>query len=250
MNVRDKVIMITGAGGGLGSEMARLLSKNGAQVFILDLDAEKGQAVADEIEAGGGRAWFVRADVTSEDDWKAAVDHAVATCGRLDVLVNNAGINIRKPVEEMNIDEWVTMMKVNTGSTFLGCKYAIPVMRTQGGGAIINTSSVCGLIGHKYTPEAYTASKGAVTMLTKAIASRYAQYGIRCNSIHPSTVDTPFVQVLFKDPARKAERLGEVPLGRLATAADVANAVLYLASEEASFINGVALPVDGGVTCY
>ena len=250
MNVKGKSIMITGAGGGLGSEMARVLSDNGARIFILDLVAENGQKVADEIVAKGGEAWFFKADVTSEEDWKAAVDFAIEKTGRLDVLVNNAGINIRKPVEEMNIDEWTTMMKVNSGSTFLGCKYAIPVMRRQGGGAIINTSSVCGLIGHKYTPEAYTASKGAVTMLTKAIASRYAKDGIRCNSIHPSTVDTPFVQVLFKDPARKAERLGEVPLGRLATARDVANAVLYLASDEASFINGVALPVDGGVTCY
>lgn len=250
MHVKDKVIMITGAGGGLGSEMARVLSQHGAKVWLLDLDAEKGQAAADAIRAAGGEAWFIRMDVTSEEDWQNAVQSVMAACGRLDVLVNNAGINIRKPVEEMNIDEWCTMMKVNTGSAFLGCKYAIPVMREQGGGAIINTSSVCGLIGHKYTPEAYTASKGAVTMLTKAIASRYAKDGIRCNSIHPSTVDTPFVQVLFKDPQRKAERLGEVPLGRLATAADVANAVLYLASDEASFINGVALPIDGGVTCY
>ena len=250
MHVKDKVIMITGAGGGLGSEMARVLSRHGAKVWLLDLDAEKGQAAADAIRAAGGEAWFIRMDVTSEEDWQNAVQSVMAACGRLDVLVNNAGINIRKPVEEMNIDEWCTMMKVNTGSAFLGCKYAIPVMREQGGGAIINTSSVCGLIGHKYTPEAYTASKGAVTMLTKAIASRYAKDGIRCNSIHPSTVDTPFVQVLFKDPQRKAERLGEVPLGRLATAADVANAVLYLASDEAGFINGVALPIDGGVTCY
>jgi cyclopentanol dehydrogenase len=122
-------------------------------------------------------------------------------------------------------------------------------MRKQGGGAIINTSSVCGLIGHRYTPEAYTATKGAVTLLTKAVASRYAKDGIRCNCINPSTVDTPFVQELFKDPERKKERLGEVPLGRLATVEDVANAALYLASEEASFINGVALPVDGGTTC-
>lgn len=250
MNVKDKSIMITGAGGGLGSVMADLLAKNGAKVFILDLDAEKGEAVAAQICAAGGQAWFFKADVTSEADWKAAVDFALEKTGRLDVLVNNAGINIRKPVEEMSIDEWCTMMKVNTGSTFLGTKYAIPVMRKQGGGAIINTSSVCGLIGHKYTPEAYTATKGAVTMLTKAIASRYGKDNIRCNSIHPSTVYTPFVEVLFKDPERKAERLGEVPLGRLATADDVANAVLYLASEEASFINGVALPVDGGVTCY
>ena len=250
MKVKDKVIMITGAGGGLGSEMARLLCNNGAKVWLVDLDAEKGQAAADDISAAGGFARFLKMDVTSEDDWNRAIQTAVENCGRLDVLVNNAGINIRKPVEEMSIDEWCTMMRVNTGSAFLGCKYAIPVMRNQGGGAIINTSSVCGLIGHKYTPEAYTASKGAVTMLTKAIASRYAKDGIRCNSIHPSTVDTPFVQVLFQDPQRKAERLGEVPLGRLATAADVANAVLYLASDEASFINGVALPIDGGVTCY
>ncbi len=250
MNVKDKIVMITGAGGGLGSEMARLLCANGAKAFILDLDTEKGQAVADELCAAGHEAWFVRTDVTSEADWQAAVGQALETCGRLDVLINNAGINIRKPVEEMSIDEWCTMMKVNTGSAFLGCKYAIPVMRAQGGGTIINTSSVCGLIGHKYTPEAYTASKGAVTMLTKAIASRYAKDGIRCNSIHPSTVDTPFIQTLFKDPQRRAERLGEVPLGRLATARDVANAVLYLASDEASFLNGVALPIDGGVTCY
>ena len=250
MNVKDKVIMITGAGGGLGSEMARLLCKNGAKVFILDLNAELGQGTADAICKDGGQAWFIQADVTSEADWKAAVDKAVETCGRLDVLVNNAGINIRKPVEEMTIDEWSTMMKVNTGSVFLGCKYAIPVMRRQGGGAIINTSSVCGLVGHKFTPEAYTATKGAVTMLTKAIASRYAKDGIRSNSIHPSTVETALVAERLKDPQFRAERLGEVPLGRLATAQDVAQAVLYLASEEASFINGVALPIDGGVTCY
>ncbi len=250
MTVAGKVVMITGAGGGLGSEMARLLAKNGAKVFILDLDAEKGEQVAKEIVADGGSAWFCKTDVTSEADWKAAVDYAVETAGRLDVLCNNAGINIRKPVEEMNIDEWMTMMKVNTGSVFLGCKYAIPVMRSQGGGCIINTSSVCGLVGHKFTPEAYTATKGAVTLLTKAIASRYAKDGVRCNSIHPSTVDTPLVAERLKDPQFAAERLGEVPLGRLATSMDVANAVMYLASEEASFLNGVALPVDGGVTCY
>lgn len=242
--------MITGAAGGLGSEMARLLCANGAKVYILDLDAEKGRATAEDIAGRGGFARFIRTDVTSEADWQAAVACAVEECGRLDVLVNNAGINIRKPVEEMSIDEWCTMMKVNTGSTFLGCKYAIPVMRGQGGGAIINTSSVCGLVGHKYTPEAYTASKGAVTMLTKAIASRYGKDGIRCNSIHPSTVDTPLVRERLQDAQFRAERVGEVPLGRLATASDVANAVLYLASDEASFINGAALPVDGGVTAY
>ena len=250
MNVNGKSVIITGAGGGLGSVMAQLLCKNGASVLILDLDEDKGAAVAEEIKAAGGNAWFRKADVTNEDDWKSAVDFLSQTTGKVDVLTNNAGINIRKPIEQMNLDEWCTVMKVNTGSVFLGCKAVIPLMRAQGGGSIINISSVCGLIGHQYTPEAYTASKGAVTLLTKSVASRYAKDGIRCNSIHPSTVDTPLVQVLFKDPARKAERLGEVPLGRLATSDDVANAVLFLASDEASFINGAALPVDGGVTCY
>lgn len=242
MRVPGKVIAITGGTGGLGSAMARRLSQEGAKVYLLDL---KGEEVAEELALP-----FIRTDLTSEEDWKSAIDRMLGQEGRLDVLVNNAGINIRKPVEEMTIEEWNTMMSVNTGSVFLGCKHAIPVMRKQGGGAIINTSSVCGLVGHKYTPEAYTASKGAVTLLTKAIASRYGQFNIRCNSIHPSTVDTPLVAQLFKDPQRKAERYGEVPLGRLCGAMDVANAVLYLASDEAAFINGLSLAVDGGVTCY
>lgn len=141
------------------------------------------------------------------------------------------------------------VMAVNTGGVFLGTKYVIPQMRKQGSGCIINTSSICGLIGHRYTPEAYTATKGAVTLFTKSVAARYAKDGIRCNSIHPSTAETPLVQEKLNDPVFAAERLGEVPLGRLCKAEDVANAVLYLASEEAAFINGVALPIDGGTTC-
>jgi NAD(P)-dependent dehydrogenase (short-subunit alcohol dehydrogenase family) len=250
VNVSGKTILLTGGAGGLGSAMARLLAENGAAVLILDMDEEKGRALADELTADGARADFCGMDVTSEADWRRAIDHSLSWTGRVDVLINNAGINIRKPIEEMRFDEWQTMMAVNTGSVFLGCKYAIPVMRRQGGGAIINTSSVCGLIGHRYTPEAYTATKGAVTLLTKSVAARYAKDGIRCNSIHPSTVYTPLIEALFKDPARRAERIGEVPLGRLASDMDVANAVLYLASDEASFLNGVALPIDGGVTCY
>ncbi|MCR4908194.1 MAG: SDR family oxidoreductase, partial [Lachnospiraceae bacterium] len=170
--------------------------------------------------------------------------------GRIDVLINNAGINIRKNLEDMSMEEWCRMMEVNVGSVFLGIKHVLPVMRSQGGGSIINTSSVCGLIGHRYTPEAYTATKGAVTMLTKSVAARYGHENIRCNSIHPSTVDTPLVHERLSDPQFAAERLGEVPLGRLAKASDVAGAVLYLSSDEASFINGVSLPVDGGVSCY
>lgn len=251
MTVNNKVILVTGGAGGLGSVTVKLLAKNGATLFILDLPtaAEAAQQLVQEVASEGGQASFVPMDGTKEDDWRQAIDNIMAQAGRIDVLVNNAGINIRKPVEEMRMDEWMKMMEVNVGGVFLGTKYVLPVMRAQGGGAIINTSSVCGLIGHRYTPEAYTASKGAVTLLTKSIASRYAKDNIRCNSIHPSTVDTPLVREKLKDPQFAAERLGEVPLGRLCKAEDVANAILYLASEEASFINGTALSVDGGTTC-
>ena len=251
MSVSGKTILITGGAGGLGFAMTEVLLKNKANVVMLDVAAEAGNKKLEDLKrAGYDAVSFMKIDVTKEEDWKRVVDNTIERYGRIDVLVNNAGINIRKPIEEMNISEWNTMMSVNTGSVFLGCKYVIPIMKKQGSGAIINTSSVCGLVGHKYTPEAYTASKGAVTLLTKAVASRYAQFGIRCNSIHPSTVDTPLVQTLFKDPARKAERLGEVPLGRLCSAQDVANAVLFLSGDEAAFINGLAMTVDGGVTCY
>jgi len=249
MNVKDKIIVITGGCGGLGSEMGELLASKGANVYLLDLDESKGLALEQQFKGLLGKVSFMKMDITSPQEWERVVSHIIEKEGHLDVLVNNAGINIRKAIEDMELSEWNTMMLVNVGSVFLGTKYVIPVMRKQGGGAIINTSSVCGLIGHRYTPEAYTTSKGAVTLLTKSIAARYAKDGIRCNSIHPSTVDTPLVQEMFKDPIKKQQRLDEVPLGRLAKASDVANAVLYLASDEASFINGISLPVDGGVTC-
>lgn len=246
MNVQDKVILVTGGAGGLGADMVSLLCKHGAKVYILDLDEQKGELLAQDI---GSSARFLKLDLTCEEAWQQVIQTIVSEAGRIDVLVNNAGINIRKPIEEMSLTEFNTMMLVNVGSVFLGTKYVLPVMRKQGGGAIINTSSVCGLIGHKYTPEAYTTTKGAVTLLTKSIASRYGAENIRCNSIHPSTVDTPLVQEMFKDPVKKQQRLDEVPLGRLALSSDVANAVLYLSSDEAAFLNGIALPVDGGVTC-
>ena len=250
MRVAGKTIMITGAAGGIGSAAARLLCREGAVAVLLDLDEPGGAKLKEEICDAGGKALFLAVDITTEAGWAEAVRYALDETGRIDVLVNNAGINIRKPIEEMHIDEWQMMMKVNTGSVFLGTKYCLPVMRKQGSGSVINMSSICGLVGHKFTPEAYTATKGAVTLLTKSVAARYASDGIRSNSIHPSTVDTPFIKELFKDPQRKQERLGEVPLGRLATVEDVAQAVLFLASDESSFITGVSLPVDGGLTAY
>ncbi len=252
MNVKGKNVIVTGGAGGLGSTIAGTLAGNGANVYVLDLPSaeETAKELIREISRFGTEVSFIPIDLTVEEQWKTTMGTILSAAESIDVLVNNAGINIRKPVENMSYDEWMTMMGVNTGSVFLGVKYVLPIMRKQGYGSIINTSSVCGLVGHRFTPEAYTATKGAVTLFTKAVASRYACYGIRCNSIHPSTVDTPLVHERLKDPVFSAERLGEVPLGRLASAEDVANAVLYLASDEASFINGISLPIDGGVTCY
>jgi cyclopentanol dehydrogenase len=246
MRLLNKVALITGAAQGLGAEIARKFHKEGAHVFIGDMRDEEGERIAQELE----RAVFLRLNVTSEESWKKAFAAVLAKAGRLDILVNNAGINIRKNIEEMPEESLDAMLAVNLKGPFLGIKHALPIMRAAGGGTILNMSSICGLVGHKYTNEAYTATKGALTLLTKSIATRYAKDNIRCNSIHPSTVDTPLVQAVLQDPDRRAERFGEIPLGRLATTADVANAFVFLASDEASFINGAAFPVDGGLTAW
>ena len=248
MRLENKIALITGSAQGLGAAIAERFAEEGATVFICDMNAEAGQATVAKIESKGGKASFLPLNVTRETDWVAALAQVAARHDRLDILVNNAGINIRETIEDMKEENFDTMLAVNVKGPFLGIKHAIPIMRKAGGGAIINMSSVCGLIGHKYTTEAYTITKGAVTLMTKTVGVRYAKDNIRCNSIHPSTVNTPLVEILFQDPKRKEERLGEVPLGRLASDMDVANAALYLASDEASFLNGVALPVDGGLT--
>ncbi len=246
MRLRDKVALITGGAQGLGAEIARNFDAEGALVFVADINEPEGMKTASQLN----RATFLRLDVTSEESWKAAVEAVVSKSGRLDVLVNNAGINIRKDIEEMPAESFDAMLAVNVKGPFLGIKHVLPVMRASGGGAILNMSSICGLVGHKYTNEAYTATKGALTLLTKSIATRYAKYNIRCNSIHPSTVDTPFVQAVLQDPERRAERFGEIPLGRIAATMDVARAFVYLASDEAVFVNGISFPVDGGLTAW
>jgi NAD(P)-dependent dehydrogenase (short-subunit alcohol dehydrogenase family) len=246
MRLAGKTALISGAAQGLGAAMACRFAEEGAIVFIGDLNEEAGKAAVAEISKKGGKAAFLILDVSNEQSWVQAMAQVQQEAKRLDILVNNAGINIREPVETMKVENLDKMLAVNVKGPFLGTKHAIPLMRSGGGGLIINISSVSGLIGHAYTTEAYTMTKGAVTLLTKAIAVRYAKDNIRCNSIHPSTVNTPLVQELFKDPVKKQQRYDEVPLGRLATEADVANAALFLASDEATFLNGVALPVDGG----
>jgi NAD(P)-dependent dehydrogenase (short-subunit alcohol dehydrogenase family) len=248
MRLANKTALITGGAQGLGLAIAARFAEEGATVFLGDLNAEIGEEEAAKIRARGGKAFFVTLNVTDEASWVSALATVKKEAGKLDILVNNAGINIREPIEVMKVENFDAMLAVNVKGPFFGIKHAIPLFRKSGGGSIINMSSVCGIIGHRYTTEAYTVTKGALTLLTKTIAVRYAKDNIRCNSIHPSTVNTPLVEELFKDPDRKAERLGEVPLGRLAAETDVANAALYLASGEAAFINGVALPVDGGTT--
>jgi NAD(P)-dependent dehydrogenase (short-subunit alcohol dehydrogenase family) len=244
-HLSGKTALITGAAGGIGAEVAKRFCEEGASVFVCDVNREEGEKTAAAIGA-----IFILLDVTSEESWKAALATVMERAGRLDILVNNAGINVRKNIEEMPMESFDAMIAVNVKGPFIGIKHALPLMRAGGGGVILNMSSICGLVGHKFTNETYTTTKGALTILTKSVAVRYAKDNIRCNSIHPSTVDTPLVQTLFRDPERKAERLGEIPLGRLATTADVANALVYLASDEASFINGVALAIDGGLTAY
>ena len=243
MRLSGKTALITGAAGGIGAEIARRFREEGASVFVADVNRVEGEKTAASMGAV-----FIPLDITSEESWKAALSAVLERTGRLDVLVNNAGINIRKNIEEMPVESFDAMFAVNVRGPFLGIKHSLPIMRAAGGGVILNMSSICGLVGHKYTNETYTATKGAVTLLTKSVAVRYAKDNIRCNSVHPSTVETALVQAMLRDPERRAERLGEVPLGRLAGVTDVANAMVYLASDEAAFINGAAVPVDGGLT--
>lgn len=250
MRLKTKRALITGGAQGIGLAIAQRFCREGAQVWLADMNREKGIAAASALQENGGTAAFVYLDVSDDANWNQVCAQIEEEAGGIDILVNNAGINIRKAIEEMSGEELDRMYAVNIKGPFLGIKHVLPIMKSIGGGSIINMSSVCGLIGHLYTPEAYTTAKGALTTLTKAVASRYGKFNVRCNSINPSTADTPLVQEMLKIPEWKQERLGEVPLGRMAGLHDIAAAALYLASEDGSFINGVALPVDGGVTAY
>ena len=250
MKLKQKRALITGGAQGIGFAIAETFCREGAVVYIADINGELGSAAKSKLSAEGATVSFIELDVSSDSDWRRVCSQITREFTTIDILVNNAGINIRKPIEEMSSEELDMMYQVNIKGPFLGIKHVLPLMKNGGGGSIINMSSVCGLIGHKFTPEAYTTAKGAITTLTKAIASRYGEFNIRCNSINPSTAHTAMVQNMLKDPVWKEQRLGEVPLGRMASLQDIAEAALYLASDEASFINGVTLPVDGGVTAY
>jgi NAD(P)-dependent dehydrogenase (short-subunit alcohol dehydrogenase family) len=248
--LQDKIALITGGASGIGCAAARLFAEEGATVVIADRDEAAAQAA---VAAIGGRATFQRLDVTAEDRWIAVTDALVRDRGRLDILVNSAGVSLLKDIEATTLDEWRTLMAVNLDGTFLGCKHAVRVMKERGGGSIVNMSSVAGLIGAGNLT-AYCASKGGVRLLTKAVALHCARkgYNIRCNSVHPSFADTPMLEGMLA-AARNPDKLAAnfaaaAPLGRLAQPVEVARTILFLASDESAFTTGVEMVVDGGLT--
>jgi cyclopentanol dehydrogenase len=209
---------------------------------------DEGKRVEAEIRELGGDVTYVHLDVTVEADWQAAVETAVVRYGRLDILVNNAGIVRRSSIEDTTEEEWDRIMGINVKGVFLGTKHAIPAMRRAGRGSIINISSTAGLVASPTGSASYTATKGAVRLFTKATAIQYAKDNIRCNSVHPGPVDTLMIQDTLTDPAKLRERMRRLPLGRIGKPEDIAYGVLYLASDESSFVTGAELVIDGGTT--
>ncbi|SDD68310.1 NAD(P)-dependent dehydrogenase, short-chain alcohol dehydrogenase family [Paenibacillus sp. UNCCL117] len=243
--VDNKVAIVTGAAGGMGKADALLLAREGAKVVITDLQLDKLLEVVSEITEQGGEAIGFQHDVASEDDWARVVDETIAKYGKIDILVNNAGISDATPFLDQTVERWERTMSINVTSVFLGQKYVIPHMIGGGGGSIVNISSIAGLTGGSGSGP-YTASKGAVRMLTKATAVDYARYNIRANSIHPGYIETPMTIDMFKDEKMRQWFQSQTPLPRLGKAEDIAQGVLFLASDESSYITGVELPIDGG----
>ena len=243
MRLEGKVALISGGARGMGAEEALLFAKEGAKVVIGDV-LEEGRDIAAQIP--GGQAIFVRLDVTKEADWQRAVSMAEEVYKRLDILVNNAGVSAVGGIEDTTVEEWDRVMEVNAKGVFLGTKYAIPAMQRTGGGSIINISSQLGIVAMAESSPQYIASKGAVRLLTKSTALQYAEDGIRCNSVHPGPIVTPMTEGRRSDEGVRELMESRIPLGRYGEAIDVAYGVLYLASDEASFITGSELVIDGG----
>ena len=244
-----KVALISGGARGMGATEAQLFAREGAAVVIGDVLDEEGEATAASIAAEGGRARFVHLDVTREADWQAAVARAVSQFGSLDVLVNNAGIGSNSfEIHEEPVEMWDRTIDVNLKGVFLGTRTAVPAMLEAGGGSIINISSQLGIVGVPYNGSAYQTSKGGVRIFTKAAALQYANRGIRVNSVHPGPIVTEMTRVGRDDPERLSMMLARIPMGRYGEPEEVANAVLYLASDESSFVTGSEVVVDGGWT--
>ena len=254
-----KVALISGGARGQGAA-ARMFAAEGASVVFGDILDDAGRQVAAEIRAQGGHATYVHLDVTSAADWAAAVDAAVAEYGKLNILVNNAGVMFSRSIEQMTPAEWDGVFAVNAKGVFLGTKAALPALRAAGGGSIVNISSIDGIVGQRYGLAAYGSSKAAARLFTKSTALQYAAEGIRCNSVHSGPIDTPmlhsmieasagrFVSLLLKTAAAVRGRPLRLLRGRAGRPEEVAYAVIYLASDESSFVTGSEVVVDGGRT--
>jgi 3(or 17)beta-hydroxysteroid dehydrogenase len=246
MRLQGKVAMITGAAHGMGETEAKMFAKEGAKVVVADVDEAEGQQVVAGIAEVGGEALFVRLDVTQEADWRQAVERTVTTFGRLDILVNNAGISGSSGVDLFDTTAWDKVMEINAKGVFLGLKYAIPAMQQAGGGSIVNISSISGFVGQDYIHMAYNASKGAVRLMTKSAAVQHAKDGIRVNSVHPGVMPPMRTSRVTANVEQRQRMLAQVPMGREGRREEVGYAVLFLASDEASYITGTEVVVDGG----
>jgi NAD(P)-dependent dehydrogenase (short-subunit alcohol dehydrogenase family) len=246
MRLADKVAIITGAASGMGAASARRFGREGAKVVIADMLEEEGKAVAADIVKAGGQAVFMKLNVTDEANWKTVMDATVAAFGKLDILVNNAGISGSATNDLLDSALWDRVMAVNSTGVFLGTAAAVRQMQKNGGGSIVNLSSISGLVGQTMVHMSYNASKGAVLVMTKATAVQFGKDRIRCNSVHPGLMPPMRTSGATADPEVRAKMLRAVPLGRNGEVDEVANAILFLASDEASYITGAELYVDGG----
>jgi NAD(P)-dependent dehydrogenase (short-subunit alcohol dehydrogenase family) len=248
--LENKVALITGAGSGMGREAAALFAQEGARVVVVDVIDDDGEKTVENVRSAGGEATFVRADVSSWDDCRSMVQRTIDTFGALHVMYNNAGIF---PADDGGVVDtpeptWERVMNINLKGVWLGCKAGIPAMLASGGGSIVNVASFVALMGAATAQIAYTASKGGVLAMTRELAVEYARQGIRANALCPGPIQTPLLEELLSDPARRARRIVHIPMGRLGTAAELAKAALFLASDDSSFMTGAALVVDGGIT--
>lgn len=247
MRLENKTSIITGASNGMGAAEARLFAREGSHVILADIQDNLGRELVENINESGGSAEFFHLDVTQESDWEELLRYLKDKFSKLDVLVNNAGISASSP-DLLDIDIFDNVFRVNTRGVFLGMKYCLGMMMESGGGSIVNISSISGLVGQSYVHMGYSGSKGAVRLMTKSAAIQYAENGIRVNSVHPGIMPPMTTSELTGDPEFRKIMLEDVPMNRVGLVEEVANAVLFLASEEASYITGAELPVDGGLT--
>ncbi|MBV1882834.1 MAG: glucose 1-dehydrogenase [Pseudomonadales bacterium] len=245
--VQDKVCLITGAALGMGREHALLLAEEGAKLILTDIKTDEGEAIAKEINDSGGDAIFIKHDTASEEDWKQVVDKGCQHFGKIDVLVNNAGVLVLKPIQETTTEDWDFVQSINTRGVFFGVKYVLTAMQKAGSGSIINISSIYGIIGAP-SASAYQASKGAVRLLTKTAAVEYAEFNIRVNSVHPGVIATNMTKDFLTEEANTEALLGSAIIRRPAQPKEISWGVLFLASDESSYMTGSELVIDGGYT--